>query len=113
MDGWKPATPSYLVDLRKFPEASLIPIAEIEPVARNLSHGVFNSDAETGRTAIERVLSLFRGYQESAAIPPVEVIKLAPGAAYKYRLTHGAHRFYTSIAAGFSHIPAVKGFSFR
>ena len=26
---------------------------------------------------------------------------------YLYRLHHGAHRFYASVAAGFLHIPAI------
>jgi hypothetical protein len=34
----------------------------------------------------------------------VEIVETESG---EYRLKHGAHRFHASVAAGFSHIPAI------
>jgi hypothetical protein len=42
---------------------------------------------------------------QSSALPPVEVEELSLG-DYHYRLHHGAHRFFASVAVGFTHIPA-------
>ena len=39
------------------------------------------------------------------ALPPVEVEELSLG-DYHYRLPHGAHRYFASVAVGFTHIPA-------
>jgi hypothetical protein len=43
------------------------------------------------------------------AIPPVEVVECGPGSLHRFKLTAGTHRLYLSLAAGFSHVPAVKG----
>lgn len=43
-------------------------------------------------------------------MPPVEVVAAEPHSAQPLRLVHGAHRLYCSLAAGFSHVPAVFGF---
>src|SRR6266403_1062482 len=40
-------------------------------------------------------------------------LKIAKGQAgypYRYKLVHGAHRFYCSLAAGFKCVPAIEGF---
>src|SRR5215471_14176098 len=104
MKHWKPAGQAYRPNVA---DVLLVRIADIAPVPRNLSHGVFNNDAETGLYARDRVISILTGFRQQRALPPVEVQKAADGAMYPYRLTHGAHRFYLSIAAGFTHIPAV------
>ena len=107
MRGFIPAQKSYYADLKAFLGWTVyeIRVDEVEPVRRQLSHGVFNDDAETGRSAKDRVLDILRGFTNGAAIPPVDVIQVQ-GADYRYKLTHGAHRFYCSVAAGFSYIPA-------
>jgi hypothetical protein len=72
---------------------------------------VFKDDMEVEhQTARERVLRLLRRFRAGDSIPPVEVVVCPPGYAYPYKLTHGAHRLYCSLAAGFTHIPAVNGF---
>lgn len=55
MEGWIPRTRSYQTDQNGQKSVVEVSIAEIEPVRRNLSHGVFNDDPdnayrqETGR----------------------------------------------------------------
>jgi len=112
MSSFVPSSRSYRVDLQKFPDCSCVPIDEVEPVKRQLSHGIFNDDQETGLTAKERVINILLGFVNASALPPVEIVKVSVVNSHAYRLTHGAHRFYLSIAAGFTHVPAVKGFSF-
>jgi len=107
MDGWKRSSDAYLFNRADFPNACEVLIAEIAPVRRALSHGVFNNDQETGLPARDRVVRILKGFRDRDKLPPVVVQKVSDDAAQRYRLTQGAHRFYLSIAAGFTHIPAV------
>ena len=83
-------------------------VVEVEPLrCLKRSHGVFN-DHPGGPTAEERVLKILRGFVANSAIPPVEVERQPEGSDFPYKLRHGAHRFYCSVAAGFSRVPAVE-----
>jgi hypothetical protein len=108
MEGFVPASASYRADLCAFPgrEIAAIAVDEVEPLSRQLSHGVFNDSPESG-PARQRVISILRGFRANSMIPPVEVVQTQGDGPFRYRLLHGAHRFYCSVAAGFSHIPAV------
>lgn len=86
-----------------------ISIRDIGPVLRNEGSGIFNDSPEEG-SARERVIRILCGFRSDSAIPPVEVVKGRAGYPYRYKLTHGAHRLYCSLAAGFTHIPWIKGF---
>jgi hypothetical protein len=110
MNGWKRPSRSYCIDVNQFPDAYEVRVVDVEPVRRKLRYGVFNDDAETGLPARDRVINILRGFVEGTSIPPVHVLKLNPGGAHIYRLTHGAHRFYLSIAAGYAHVPAILGY---
>jgi hypothetical protein len=50
------------------------------------------------------------GFLRGEAIPPVEVVDGKPGYGHRFKLTHGVHRFYCSLAAKFTHVPIVRGF---
>ncbi len=84
-----------------------IPIDEIEAPRRALSHGVFNDGAVTAR---ERVVRILMGFRQGTPLPPVQVCRSSSPGQYHhlYRLYHGAHRFYCSVAAGYSHISAIE-----
>jgi hypothetical protein len=43
------------------------------------------------------------------AIPPIELVGTPAGSLFRYKLTAGTHRLYCSLAAGFTHVPAVEG----
>lgn len=109
MFGFTPSQPSF----RSGPSdvAGRVPfdvaIDDVEPLRRQLSHGVFNDSAEAG-SAHDRVVSILRGFRQDSAIPPVHVTKNREGSTCPYRLVHGAHRFYCALAAAFSHVPAIK-----
>jgi hypothetical protein len=88
-----------------------VSIAEVAPMRRAPGVGIFNTTDE--KTAQERVVSILKGFVVGAAIPPIEVLLIAETEPYRYRLLAGVHRFYCSIAAGYSHVPAIEGFDFK
>ena len=51
----------------------------------------------------ERTISLLGAYLNNTPLPPVEVHKL-PDREY-YEVRHGFHRYYTSVAFGFTSLP--------
>ena len=71
---------------------------------------VFNDSHDTGLSAHGRVVSILCGFRDGAEIPPVEVVPAPQGSAHLFKLTHGTHRLYCSLAAGFTHVPAIIGF---
>lgn len=77
-------------------------IEEVGPGYRNPGVGIF-SDSEEGGTARERVLRILRAFRLDNAISPVEIVE--GQYAYRYKLVHGAHRFYCSLAAGYTSVP--------
>ena len=95
MDEFEPRTPHYRTD---DPSALAVRVEKVEPVRRQLKHGVFANE--------EVVLCIFCGFVENSPIPPVKICEQPPDSVYPYRLQNGAHRFYCSVAAGYSHVPA-------
>jgi hypothetical protein len=109
MEGFVPLTRAYHVNANVAKGRKLfeIRIDEVRPVRRNPGIGIFNDNEET--TAKERVISILRGFRVGSAIPPVEVVFEPTDSPFRYKLVAGVHRFYCSLAAGFSHVPAVQG----
>lgn len=85
-------------------------IGDVAPVRRAPGVAIFNNDKARGLTARQRVVSIFIGVQSCATFPPVKIVPLPVGDAHKYKLVEGVHRFYCSLSAGFTSVPAVKGF---
>jgi hypothetical protein len=113
MDGFVRKARSYKAAASPKTDQAVFEIA-IEDVGPVRRANIFKDDMEAERkTARERVLRLLKGFQVDDAIPPVEVVEAPPGYGYRYKLTHGAHRLYCSLAAGFTHIPAVTGFDWE
>lgn len=110
MDGFKPASIAYRVEMNDTQSNGIfeVSIDEVGPVQRALGVSIFNDS--DGATARDRVVSILRGFRAAALIPPVEVVSEPAGSLFRYKLVHGAHRFYCSVAVGFSHVPAVMGF---
>ena len=50
------------------------------------------------------MISILQAFRNKTYLPPVEVIEKCPD-GYRYRLYYGVHRYYASVAAGFSHSP--------
>jgi hypothetical protein len=83
-------------------------VEDVAPLKRAPGVGIFNDNKEA--TARERVVRILRGFREGAQIPPIHLTKLTPAAAFRYKIGNGSHRFYCSLAAGFSHVPAFEGY---
>ena len=111
MEGFVAKSGAYHVDRAALLEQEIreILIADIGPVERAAGVGVFN-ESEEGVSAHDRVMSILRGIFADAPIPPVAVSKPQEGQQFRYKLLHGSHRLYCSLAAGFVNVPAVEGF---
>jgi hypothetical protein len=89
-------------------EIRYISIQDVAPVRRSI--GSFHNGE--GLSARERVLRVLSDFLLECAIPPVEIIHAQSG-AYLYELTDGTHRLYCSLAAKFTHVPAIAGFDLK
>ena len=78
-----------------------IPLADIEPVSmelrRHLSCAGFDE---------KRMVGVLRHIATHQEMWPIEITEIQ-GNLYRYRLHDGTHRFFASVAAGFSHVPAL------
>ena len=108
--GFVPRTAAYPVDRGLFKNVREVRIEEVGPGHRNPGVGIFN-DSEEGGTARERVLRILRGFRLDNAIPPVEIVQGQH--PHRYKLTHGAHRFYCSLAVGLTSVPTIEGFDWH
>lgn len=108
MKNFAPKTIAYRVNIKAANglEIFKVRIDEVSPVRRNPGVGIFNDNNVA--TAKDRVESILNGFLTGSVIPPVEVVPEPKGSNYRYKLVHGAHRFYCSLAAGFSHVPAIE-----
>jgi hypothetical protein len=81
--------------------SKLCPLTAIEPpnMGQRLRRGY-------GGFERDRMVSVLRDIALRREIWPVEITEDAIG-DYRYRVHRGAHRFHASVAAGFSHIPAI------
>ena len=85
MVGFVPARAAYRPNPSPYPAGRVteISIADVEPLERTLSHGIFN-DSDTFGTARERVVSILKGFRGDAAVPPVQVVRLGPRGPYGF-----------------------------
>jgi len=109
MRGFVPTFTAYRVNDRLFQNVCEVPIKDVGTVSRNSEVGIFDHSEEEG-SARERVVRILRGFRFDKAIPPVEIIEGQAGYPYGHKLVHGAHRFYCSLAAGFTCLPSIEGF---
>ena len=93
---FKPASPAFRCD---GPHV-LIPLAEIECPRRN--PGVTLDRNGFGR---ERMMNILIGIQRGDAMPPIQ-IEAADSGPRRFRLRAGFHRYYASLAVGYSYVPA-------
>jgi len=113
MNTFKPSACAYSVIGPPYPQDaclpassppwSLVAIREIEPCSRQLTQGIPAAPLFATKGRLIRIL---RGFENNDPMPPIWIYE-AKTNGYRYRIQHGVHRFYSSIAAGFTHIPAV------
>src|ERR1017187_1199004 len=80
----------------------VVPISEIFPLRRSPNLPGYSRDGFDEC----RMVSVLQAFCSCAPLPPVEVNECASG-SYRYVLYDGMHRFYASIAAGYSQLPVV------
>jgi hypothetical protein len=85
--------------------AMLVPLTEIEPVPRFVTHAKDWRGFDRSR-----LVRLLKGFVAGDEIEPVPLCRLPvlefPSSPYQYRVVNCLHRFCGSIAAGFVHLPA-------
>jgi hypothetical protein len=98
--GFKPNDPAY----RSTAAAMLVPLTEIEPVARFVTHPKDFRGFDRAR-----LVRLLKGFVAGDEIEPAPAIRLPDrdfcSAPYRYRVCNGFHRFHASIAVGFDMLP--------
>jgi hypothetical protein len=103
---YRAGSPPYPEDAALPPvEAIIEPLDVIKPFERTLPTG-------TPFASKEQLLRILIGFKNGDLLPPVHVREAVPG-PYRFTLYHGAHRYYASLAAGFSHIPVVVSPRFK
>ena len=93
----------------------LIAIDDVCPPKRAEGVPIFNATEVNGKviSARERTVSILRAIAQGTPLPPVKVVDSSSSEKYKFKLVDGVHKFHCSIAAGYSHIPAVYGIDIR
>ncbi len=96
LNGFQPRSPSYVCSV----DHKVIAIANIELPMRN--EGIVKDKDGFDRV---RMIAVLTGIRDGSALPP---IILWPGTGWprQWELRDGFHRYYASVALGFTHIPA-------
>jgi hypothetical protein len=107
MNRFTPTRTAFRADPAAYPWATVfeVPVEQVSPLERKLSHGVFN-DRQVPGSARARVVRILTAFREGRPLPPVEVLPLRDRGR-RFALYDGAHRFYCAIVAGFTAVPAV------
>jgi hypothetical protein len=100
--GFTPRASAY----RSTARAVLVPLTQIEPAPRLVTHPKDWHGFER-----VRLICLLKGFVAGDEIEPVSLcrlpaLELGPS-PYRYRVAHGVHRYYGSIAAGYEQLPAL------
>lgn len=77
----------------------VVPISELEPPKRNAGVASFE------KLRLVPILMAFAS--KGGTVPPIDVIASTNGSHYKYRVANGYHRYFASIAAGYSDIAVL------
>jgi len=92
MENFVPSSDHYTTKQSSCPE--IVAVEEVEPPVREIGF--------RGRESIIAVLTMMRTGEE---LEPIEVWSREKTRTEKYRVKHGFHRFYLSIAIGHPKLP--------
>jgi hypothetical protein len=98
MENFRPATTFYLYSQRNA-EVQTVPIAEVRPPER--STGVVGLH----KNRLAPILLAFTS--DRCALPAVPLREPADSDPYRYEVLDGYHRYYASIAAGYTRLPVL------
>lgn len=77
----------------------VVPLRDVEPPLRAANVPPFKK--------YKLMPILFAFLSPECALPPVEVHYVAPATNYRFKVYNGYHRYYASLAAGFTKLPVV------
>ncbi|OAI05412.1 hypothetical protein A1353_11540 [Methylomonas methanica] len=92
------STPGPYYPYKSADAVQIVLLSDIEPPQRSKAIEPFK------KYKLVPLLLAFRSPE--CGLPPIQLVELED-AVYRYRVTNGYHRFYSSIAVGYSHAPAV------
>jgi hypothetical protein len=98
MENFRPATTFYLYSQRDV-VVQTVPIAEVRPPERDVGVVGFH------KNRLPPILLAFTS--DRCAVPAVPVRELAGSNPYRYEVLDGYHRYYASIAAGYTRLPVL------
>jgi hypothetical protein len=80
-------------------QIQIVSLAEVEPPTRDPSVPPFKK---------YKLIPVLFGFQSpEGSLPPVSVSLRGAAGPYRYRVYDGYHRYYASVAAGYSSLPVV------
>lgn len=88
----------YPYQLRPENDIEVVPIEEVEPPKRNPGVPMLKK--------FKLVPVLFAFQSPECALPAVQVHRARSG-AYRFTVHNGFHRFYGSVAVGYTHLPVL------
>jgi hypothetical protein len=77
----------------------VVSLGDVEPLRRTRGTALFKK--------YKMMPVLFAFASPECALPPVELNPASSQNPYRYKLHNGCHRYYGSIAAGYTKLPAV------
>ena len=98
LENFSPPTTFYLYSQRDV-GVQTVPIAEVRPPERNADVAGFH------KNRLAPILLAFTS--DRCALPAVPVRELADSNPYRYEVIDGYHRYYASIAAGYTRLPVL------
>jgi hypothetical protein len=98
MESFSPAATFYPYSQRDV-GAHTVPIAEVKPPERDAGVIGFH------KNRMAPILLAFTS--DRCAVPAVPVRELAAGEPYRYEVLNGYHRYYASVAAGYTRLPVI------
>jgi len=89
----------YVFPLQLASEVEVVPVSEVEPPRRNA--GV------EGLKKHKLMPVLFAMVDPEGVLPPVPVAENEVGSRYRFRALDGYHRYYASVAVGYTKLPVI------
>jgi len=96
MNGWKSNASFYVAYSYSQYPTTIVSLSEVEAPIRNKNVAWFNE---------QRMVDVLRGFRVGDKLPPIEVNELPTDTGFRYRVRDGFHRYYASVAVGFTQLP--------
>lgn len=104
MNSFRPRSSAYATD---HPNTAIVPIHEIAPLDMSARQHLDHEGLDR-----KRMISVLVDIVEYRPMWPIKMM-VWPHKKFKYILADGAHRYFASAAAGFTHIPTIEGWVFE